>query len=155
MERRVTPIQVAIRPFQSTDQGAAKKLILDGLVEHWGFLDPTKNPDLDNIQRSYAGCTILVAWVDRTLAGTGILIPRRADTGEIVRMSVARELRRCGIGAQILNALIQEAKNQGLRKIILETTASWQGVIEFYLSNGFRITHYYADDVYFVKEIGA
>lgn len=155
MERRVAADRVVIRPFQLSDQAAAKKLILAGLVEHWGFLDPTKNPDLEDIQRSYAGCTILVACVGRSLAGTGILIPRRADTGEIVRMSVAREFRRCGIGTRILNALLQEARKRGLNKIVLETTATWQDVIEFYLSNGFRITHFHADDVYFMKEIEA
>ena len=48
---------------QWPDQEAAQRLILAGLVEHWGTLDPTKNPDLDDIQRSYVsrGHTFLVA----------------------------------------------------------------------------------------------
>jgi hypothetical protein len=31
---------LTLRPFCPADQDAAKALILTGLVEHWGFLDP-------------------------------------------------------------------------------------------------------------------
>ena len=36
--------------FAGGDQEAAKNLILNGLVEHWGRLDPTLNQDLDDIE---------------------------------------------------------------------------------------------------------
>jgi hypothetical protein len=52
---------ISIQPFQSEDQAEVKSLILAGLVEHWGRLDPSKNPDLEDIQSSYAGAVFLVA----------------------------------------------------------------------------------------------
>jgi hypothetical protein len=40
---------LTIVPLRPQDQADVKRLILAGLTEHWGQLDPTKNPDLNNI----------------------------------------------------------------------------------------------------------
>jgi putative acetyltransferase len=140
---------ITITPFHPSDQVEVKKLILAGLVEHWGFLDPNKNPDLDDITTSYAGAAFLVARLGEAIVGTGALVPRQDGIAEIVRMSVAPQHRRGGIGRRILDALIEQARAQGFRQIILETTATWGDVIEFYLRCGFRITHTQEGDVYF------
>jgi putative acetyltransferase len=140
---------ITITPFHPADQAEIKELILYGLVEHWGFLDPTKNPDLDDIAASYRGATFLVARLGDAIVGTGALVPRRDGSAEIVRMSVAPQHRRSGIGRRILEALIEQARAQGFRQVILETTSTWSEVIEFYLRCGFRITHTQEGDVYF------
>lgn len=140
---------ITITSFYPSDQVEVKKLILAGLVEHWGFLDPTKNPDLDDIAASYSGATFLVARLGDAIIGTGALLPRQDGTAEIVRMSVAQQHRRGGIGRSILNALIEQARLQGFHTIMLETTATWFEVIEFYLRCGFRITHEHQGDMYF------
>ncbi|MBN1250472.1 MAG: GNAT family N-acetyltransferase, partial [Anaerolineae bacterium] len=147
------PINVRIRAFQPHDQAAAKDLILAGLEEHWGTLDPTRNPDLNDVAATYAGASFLLAVmrddsVER-IVGTGALKPHNATTGEIVRMSVAREARRRGIGRRILDALLDEARVRGMTRVILETTETWAGAIAFYLAAGFEITHYQDGDVYF------
>lgn len=41
--------QISIKPFESEDQEAVQSLILAGLAEHWGEIDPTLNPDLNDI----------------------------------------------------------------------------------------------------------
>ena len=140
---------IKIIPFQLENQAAVKSLILDGLVEHWGTLDESKNPDLDNIALSYADATFLVAWLDDEIIGTGAFIPRSESQVEIVRMSVQKELRRKGIGQQILSELCKRASQDGYEEVILETTETWQDVIDFYLQYGFEITHYLDEDVYF------
>jgi ribosomal protein S18 acetylase RimI-like enzyme len=66
-----------------------------------------------------------------------------------VRMSVAADWRRQGIGRMILQALVDHARQAGYTRVILETTETWQEVIAFYLRYGFRITHYKEGDVYF------
>ena len=142
-----------ILPFHLADQPAVKALILEGLVEHWGFLDESKNPDLENIAKSYANGIFLIAWQDDEIIGTGAFVPRTENRVEIVRMSVKKELRRQGIGREILKELCQRAKQAGYTEAILETTATWQEVIEFYLKNGFGITHYQDGDVYFRKNL--
>src|SRR5215203_5667644 len=42
-----------IRPFVPADQAQAREIILAGLGEHWGFIDDTLNPDLDDILAAY------------------------------------------------------------------------------------------------------
>lgn len=129
-----------IRPFQPADQVEARTLILSGLVEHWGWLDETKNPDLDDIALSFARGAFLVARREGRLVGTGGLLPTPdPQTWQIVRMSVAADMRRLGLGRQILAALEFEAQQRSASRLILETTAAWQEVIAFYLRCGFRI----------------
>ncbi len=144
---------VTIKPFHIDDQAEVKQLILDGLVEHWGFLDKTKNPDLNDIATSYAEAAFLVAWIDGCIVGTGALLPRSSEVAEIVRMSVKKDNRRQGIGQCILQALVAQARLQGFKRIILETTASWDEVVEFYLRVGFQITHSQDGDVFFKMEL--
>lgn len=142
-----------LRPFRPEDQEQVKALILAGLGEHWGFIDPTRNPDLNDIPSTYAGAVFLVAWQDGKVVGSGALVPRREGLAEIVRMSVAAAQRRQGIGRRILEQLIEHARALHIRQVVLETTATWQEVIEFYLRFGFRITHYAGGDVYFALDL--
>ena len=145
--------EIKIRPFQIQDQPEAKALILAGLGEHWGEIDPSRNPDLDDIAATYAAATFLVAELENRIVGTGALVPRPDGVGEIVRMSVVSDLRRRGIGLSILQELVRRARDLGYRRVILETTASWSEVIEFYLHFGFRMTHYLDGDVYFALDL--
>jgi len=145
----VTNPDIKIKPFTRDDQKKTKNLINEGLGEHWGTIDPTQNPDLDNITTSYQSGSFLVAWLGSDIVGTGALIHYSDLVGQIARMSVAKHQRRLGIGTRILDALVQQAKHLGFKKIILETTHSWDGVIQFYLANGFVITHEKNGDVYF------
>ncbi len=144
-----------IRDFRPADQVPARKLILSGLKEHWGKLDPTLNPDLRDIAATYADAVFLVAehTPSQRIAGTGALVPRGDGIAEIVRMSVARPLRRHGLGTRLLQALIDRARALGLRQIILETTDTWTEVIAFYQRFGFRITHHQNGDVYFAFDL--
>ena len=144
---------IEVKAFQKQDQSIVKSLILDGLVEHWGFLDEGKNPDLDDIATTYADGTFLVAWRNDEIIGTGAFKPHSATQVEIVRMSVKKDWRRQGIDRQILDELCQRAAQAGYEEVILETTETWQDVIDFYLSYGFTITHYLDGDVYFRKSL--
>ncbi len=144
---------IEIRPFQPADQARVKELIINGLVEHWKFLDPTKNPDLENIQKSYRTATFFVAEEYGRILGCGALVPRSPEKAEIVRMSIDSSRRRQGIGTIVLQHLIQVARKKGFTSIFLETTDTWEEVIAFYLRNGFHITHYLDGDVYFSMEL--
>ena len=149
--------QISIQPFKSEDQQAVKHLIQTGLGEHWGTIDETLNPDLNDIGASYAQATFLVAWCDGRIVGTGALTPRPEQCGEIVRMSVAADMRRQGVATQILDRLCQEAGTLGFKRLILETTSTWHEVIAFYEAYGFRITHRqqseFGEDTYFALDL--
>ena len=144
---------VTVKPFQPEDQAAVKNLILAGLAEHWGELDLSKNPDLNDIASTYANGVFLVARLGDEIVGTGAFVPHSAGIAQIVRMSVAQAMRRKRVATQILHHLIQYAKDHGYQKIVLETTKDWHEAIEFYLHNNFRITHYSNGDVYFALDL--
>jgi GNAT superfamily N-acetyltransferase len=144
---------ITILPFQPEYQAEVKNLVLAGLVGHWGTLDPTKNTDLNDISHTYAKGIFLVAWQNNQIVGTGALLPTSNETAEIVRMSVAANMRRKGIGRMILEKLCERAKFAGYKRLVLETTETWSEVIEFYIQFGFRITHYLDGDVYFALDL--
>ena len=149
--------QISIKPFESEDQEAVRSLILAGLAEHWEEIDPTLNPDLKDIRAYYDDSTFLVAWFDGRIIGSGALIPKSGQIAEIVRLSVAPEFRRRGIGKQILERLCQEAKELGFQRIVLETTSTWSEAIEFYIRFGFRVTYHqdghFGDEVHFALDL--
>ncbi len=145
---------IEIKPFQPENQESVKVLILAGLEEHWGFLDESKNPDLKDISASYQKGVFLVAWFEGKIIGTGAFLPRSEETVEVVRMSVANHMRRRGIGRQMLSELCSHALQTGYKRVILETTDTWQDVIAFYQAFGLQITHYTDGDVYFELDLG-
>ena len=50
--------QISIKSFEGEDQEAVQGLILAGLAEHWGAIDPTLNPDLKRHRCLLRGCHI-------------------------------------------------------------------------------------------------
>jgi len=147
------PQGITIRPFQPADQQEVRALVLAGLEEHWGILDPYKNPDLENISTSYAEEIFLVALLDRRIIATAALVFRSVGSAEIVRMSVAAGMRRLGIGSLMLDSLCEHARRRGIHRLVLETTETWQEVIAFYQRFGFVITHRKDGDVYFALDV--
>jgi GNAT superfamily N-acetyltransferase len=141
--------RLCIAPFAPADQPAARALILAGLEEHWGALDLSLNPDLDDIAHSHANGIFLVARLDDVVIGTGALVPEARDVARIVRMSVARSHRRTGIATRILEALLSGARRRGYRTIVLETTETWDDAIAFYLRHGFTLSHHADGDAHF------
>ncbi len=149
--RRDKPVSIVL--FRPEYQQDAKALILAGLKEHWGVLDVSKNPDLDDIAASYADGVFLTAWQDGEMVGTGALRPHADETVEIVRMSIKKEKRRQGIGRAILTELCWQACQLGYKRVILETTATWEEAVAFYRAFGFTATHQTAGDLYFAMDL--
>jgi N-acetylglutamate synthase-like GNAT family acetyltransferase len=112
---------------------------LSGLADHFGFIDESRNPDLDNIEESYLakGNDFYVAEQDGELVGTAGLLfePGRA---RIVRMSVAQSHRRKGVATALLNRCIAAARESGVLEIVAFTEPHWPDAVGFYLSSGFK-----------------
>lgn len=138
-----------IIPFQKEFQKEVMALILSGLAEHWGEPDLTLNPDLNDIETSFSKGIFLTGWSHNTLAATGGALFIDQYTAQIVRMSVNKEFRKQGLGTQILDALVLSLKKMGIKRVILETTTTWTGVISFYRKYGFTLTHEHGEDSWF------
>jgi ribosomal protein S18 acetylase RimI-like enzyme len=130
-----------IRQFEAKDQIPVKVLIQAGLREYFYFIDETLNPDLDDITLSFNDGCFLVGEIDGQLVATGGYKPYDNKTLKMERVSVHSKFRRHGLASQLFTALISEAKKASYKRVVLETTSDWQGAIDFWLRNGFRITH--------------
>ena len=136
----MTVNRLRIRPFRPGDQNAARQLILAGLAEHFGWLDESCNPDLDDIAANYVarGHIFLVAELAAELVGTGALVVAGDGTGQIVRVSVAAASRRQGIGHLLLARLLEAARARDLAQVWVETNDTWIDAISLYRESGFR-----------------
>ncbi len=144
---------VNIRPFRADDQTATRDLILSGLGEHFGYIDPSYNPDVDDIAAHYitAGHPFVVAERDGLLVGTGALLVHNEEVGQLVRMSVHQSRRRQGLGRALVSHLLQIARERGLRKVIVETNNDWYDAIGLYERCGFA--EYDRDEVSVYMEL--
>lgn len=94
-------------------------------VEEQGVDSGIELDDMD------AQCIHAIAFDEAGKAiGTGRLLP----DGHIGRMAVVKEWRRRGVGADILNALAEEARKRGDKEVVL--SAQLQAA-EFYREQGF------------------
>ena len=128
---------INIRPFQASDQNAVRRLILEGLGEHFGFIDERVNVDLDDIAATYAKASFLVACDGGRIVATGALVADSGGAARIVRMSCAKSYRRRGIGSALIARLILRARDSGSRRIVLATNDDWNDANGFYRALGF------------------
>lgn len=128
-----------VRPFRPADQEAARRLILAGLQEHFGSLDPHYNEDLNDIYTSYPaqGHLFLVMETAAGLTGTAALLLGQAEA-QVVRVSVAPEHRRQGIAQTLVSVLLAEARTRGISRVWMETNDDWHDALGLYRSLGFR-----------------
>ena len=136
-----------VRAFERADQAAARALILEGLGEHFGFIDASLNPDLDDIHATFidggfdggpnAGHLFLVAAENDQVIGTAGLLFEAPGTARLVRMSVAVAHRRRGIALMLLNDCKQSAAQRGARELQAHTQPEWDNAVNFYLAQGF------------------
>ncbi len=144
-----------IRPFRPADQAAARRLILQGLGEHFGVVDETLNPDIDDIAACYLdrGHLFLVALAAGDIIGTGALIFEDGPTGQLVRVSVARDCRRLGLGRALVARLIGAGRDRGLTRLWMETNDDWAAAIGLYRSCGFTEYDHRDGNIYMRRDL--
>jgi N-acetylglutamate synthase-like GNAT family acetyltransferase len=132
-------MNLRIRPFNAEDQSAARRVVLQGLGEHFGVIDESLNPDLEDIQTSFiaAGHEFQVAEYDGNIVGTAGL---RFEPGRarIIRMSVDKKYRKKGIATALLKRCIEVAKARGYAEIFALTEPHWPDAVGLYTSLGFK-----------------
>jgi GNAT superfamily N-acetyltransferase len=131
-------LDIVVRPFEARDQRAARAVILAGLGEHFGAIDETLNPDLNDIAASYGGAAFLVACDGDEIVGTGALTPRPDGVAIVSRMSTAAAHRRRGVAREVLSRLVDAARERGCTRVVLGTNIDWEDAIAFYRAFGFE-----------------
>jgi len=129
---------ILVRHFEPSNQSRCRQIILSGLAEHFGFIDETRNPDLDDIAQSYLsnGHDFYVAERDEQVVGTVGLLFELGRT-RIVRMSVAKNHRQQGVATALLKKCIERARERGVLDMVAFTEPHWSDAVGFYLALGF------------------
>jgi ribosomal protein S18 acetylase RimI-like enzyme len=151
------PDTTSIRPFTPADAPEMRRLVLNGLGDHFETIDETMNPDLDDITASYheAGAAIVVAERGGEIVGCGILIREDDETGRLVRMSVRGDQRGQGLGKRLVRELLAAAEMRGYARVVCETTDDWADAIALYRSCGFTEVGRWGGDIHFTIDLSA
>lgn len=146
---------VVMKPIIETYQNEAKRLILEGMKERFGFIDYSLNPDLHDIYSHYSkdGNIFFIGFLDDELVCTGALTNESHTTGRLVRMSVKMVHRRKGIAQKMLDHLEGQALRRSYSRIVLETNQDWNSAIRFYKKNGYNFDFQENERVHFMKEL--
>lgn len=94
--------------------------------------------DIDGLKE--ANVTFWSAWFGDEIAGCGALKDMGGRRGEIKSMRVADKFLGKGVGRDILNHLIAEARRRGMTSLWLETgsSPSFKPALGLYASRGFK-----------------
>ncbi|MBU2542414.1 GNAT family N-acetyltransferase [Patescibacteria group bacterium] len=136
---------IKLRQFEEKDKKATYNLHLEGLKQTESFIDDPKareqlDQDLKRIREEYIDSDgeFFVAIIDDKVVGMGAL--RKVDdaSAEIKRMRVKPDFQGKGIGALILDRLIEKAKELGYKKLLLDTSIKQIVAQRLYESRGFK-----------------
>ncbi len=94
------------------------------------FVEEQRVPPEIEMDAQDAACVHALAYAQGRAVGTGRLLP----DGHIGRMAVLKECRSRGVGGAILERLMQEARNRGMRQVVLSAQTHALG---FYRRHGF------------------
>ena len=147
---------IKIQQVDEKNVDQAKNLIIKGLSEYFELYDHNKNPDLDDILKSYGNdkSIFFVAILKNKVIGTGAMVEEK-NLGRIVRMYVDKEYRKTGVGSRILNSLEKIAKQRKYDRTFLETTKTWSAARNFYFAKGYTLEYEDEESSYFYKIISS
>ena len=115
-------------------------------IEKACFSSPLVSADFDKFMKDGLG---LVSEFDRKVSGY-VVAERVLDEAHIVRVAVIPDLRRKGIGSDLISRLILEGKAAGVKKFYLEVRASNAPSRRLYEKAGFSEVRvrkeYYSDN---------
>lgn len=114
--------------------------------------DPSKKLIDEYIESGYC----FLAYMNKELVGEFVLIQTDSEICEIVNLAVKEEYQGRGIGKQLIQTAIEEAKKLGARSIEIGTGNSSIQQLRLYQKSGFRIigidhdffTRNYEEEIY-------
>jgi putative acetyltransferase len=130
---------LTIREFMTGDETAFRQLNEEWITRYF-FLEPKDVASLIDPRTTILdrGGRIFLAVRDGKAVGCCALVAVAPGEFEVAKMAVTESSRRNGIGRQLLEKVIAEARASGARRLYLETNHKLVGAIRLYESAGFR-----------------
>ena len=145
MDTPHSPDAPLIRPICQGDNAAVADIIRDVMTEFdaVGCNYSISDPEVDAMFEAYpapAAAFFVVEHGGRVLGcgGMGPLTAGPPDVCELRKMYFRPELRRTGMGAQLLAVILDAARQAGYRRCYLETLGNMTGARRLYRKHGFE-----------------
>ncbi len=138
-------MQITIRSIRPADNPIIAKIIRDALEEfganHPGtvYFDPTTDNLFELFQKGKSVYNI--AELDGKVIGGGGIYPTEGlpdGTCELVKMYLLPAARGTGLGTQLINTCLQQAKENGFNEVYLETMNELKAALKVYERLGFQ-----------------
>nr|WP_315173838.1 GNAT family N-acetyltransferase [uncultured Flavobacterium sp.] len=131
--------KVEIIPFSIANKEAIKTLNLEWLQKYFK-VEPKDELVLSNPVEEIInkGGKIYYALYDKEIIGTVSLIKMNATTFELSKMAITEKVQGLGIGRQLIDFCIEEAKKLGIKKLILYSSRQLKPALHLYESFGFK-----------------
>jgi putative acetyltransferase len=130
---------VTIRNYQPGDEASFQRLNEEWIVRHFVLEDKDRAVLGDPAQHILKpGGQIIFAVIGSEAIGCCALVPERPAEYEVAKMAVTAAYQGRGIGRQILEAVIVEARRMGASRLYLETNSKLPSATHLYASVGFR-----------------
>jgi len=126
----------------------------DRLNREWlvayGLFEESDRKHLEHPQESIieTGGEIFLAVHDETVVGTCAVVRCDDETFELVKLSVAREMRGAGLGRRLSETAISWAREHGARRVVLLSSTKLGAALKLYERMGFRYGSLPADPTY-------
>ena len=158
-----------LRPIRPADDAEVAAIIRTVMTEH-GASGPgfaIHDPEVDHMSRAYAGPEARYYVVEhdgRVLGGAGFArlqgSPPQPPTCELRKMYFRQQARGQGLGASMMNLLLDEMRAAGFRRCYLETTTQMQAAQRLYRASGFSplcaaegATGHHGCDTFYAREL--
>jgi len=133
---------LTIRPATNNDLDAIANLVFSVLREFGLEPDPSAtDADLEDIEANYlqrGGLFEVIEDPDGNLVGSVGVFPIDENICELRKMYFVPAIRGLGLGGYVLERAINEAKELGFRRMVLETSSKLLAANRLYLHFGFQ-----------------
>jgi GNAT superfamily N-acetyltransferase len=132
-------VDIQLRSFQSGDERAFRALNEDWIVKYFALEEPDQVVLGDPVGKILKpGGHIFMAMANDRAIGCCALVAMGDHTFELAKMAVMETYRGQGIGRELLQYTITQAKALGATRLYLETNSKLATAIHLYESLGFR-----------------
>ncbi|CAF1113398.1 unnamed protein product [Adineta ricciae] len=164
---------IIIRSFQASDLAQCQALFSAGHMSYGNakiYIDHAMRKDISDIDKNYMQVTnghwwVAVSTEDNRIIGQIAILPLKIgdpsfyktmsddecdQTCELIRLVVAPDAQRLGIGKKLISTLFEFARERGFNQVHLTTLTSMDKACAFYERNGFvkgHIEKYSRNDV--------